>query len=938
MQRQTCSLQSKALFPQPTQWHLLEPEDWSHLNLPHHVTDQVFRVLLAKTPVAHLFEVTVSEQCPKDAYGHFGKAVARLDTCYAIINVIHGKSPNAHLMFLRTGSTAHFHSLDLDFAHLSLFDREVMTALRKLTPAALEALFRLLDGHDAGTAFYRTLKRHLRKIPARKEHTWQALVDLVLKLIFLIFVQRKSWLDFNPRYLETKMDQCRLHGLSILQCFLKPLFARLEGNRVAEPIALGALPRLGGGLFAYRSEALPAIDNDWCLELYEALISQYSYSLFEARCGRRVVGISPEVLGHVFENLLFPSERKEQGTFYTPFEVAEKQVAAAFEAWLKSNAAEARPKTTKQLLRTIRILDPSCGSGTYLVAAQSVLLQHRLALEPERERYNGKLFALKRAIILENLFGIDINPMAVRLAEIRLWLNMIQDLEISEPAKAPALPNLQHHLRPGDFLAAHLPVGSHQARQWTKYENLESLRKKFPFSSSQKRSQLLKHIYRLERELAAFLLEREQGQHKAVVKTRLAQGTLPGLAGVAQSGMARGRKNANLLHVIFSRVFLEGGFDLILGNPPWLSAARIPTAERASLRVNVRPPAGLVLKGQTDLSLYFLAASLSLLKPGGHLGFLLPGKILQARYASTVRAWLMTRCRIDYLYDYGIDQDFLFKADTFPLALGISLTAPDGQHQVEVEQYGKQISRVTTIPQGRLADRSGHWVLQRWASRQEHADWPLLKELPHEIQRGIVTNSKRHFVFERPPIFLAKKHLRPLLRGRDMIETKPGAWIYWPFDDGPHWYDHLEEDERAWLEGTGKVRHRGHRGELPYKPKTFGPWLIIWKYLARTWKPALLAAGDWIPDQTTYFINFQRFEIAYRYLAWFHNEHVDLRLRAIAERGKDRCYFFYAHTCGQLPVPPNLERCLLAIPEEGSRPRPLTPLVLKANGMAKDVS
>jgi len=206
MQRQTCSLQSKALFPEQIHWLPLDPADWSNLNLPAHLADQIFGILVARPPAAHLFEITVSEQCPKDAYAYLGKAVIRFGVTYAILNVIHARSPNSHLMFLRAGSNGRFYSLDLDFNHLSLFDREVLQALRRLSPPALDELYRLLEGQDAGSSFFRTLKRHLQRLPARDERTWQALVDLVLKLIFLIFVQRKGWLNFDPRYLESKLD------------------------------------------------------------------------------------------------------------------------------------------------------------------------------------------------------------------------------------------------------------------------------------------------------------------------------------------------------------------------------------------------------------------------------------------------------------------------------------------------------------------------------------------------------------------------------------------------------------------------------------------------------------------------------------------------------------------------------------------------------------
>ena len=216
------------------------------------------------------------------------------------------------------------------------------------------------------------------------------------------------------------------------------------------------------------------------------------------------------MLGHVFENLLIHEDRRAQGAYYTPPEIAEKQVKSAIKAFLNRHGS-AQSGEQERILEKIRILDPSCGSGTYLVAAFQALLGYRLSLAPLNERYNGKLYALKRAIVLENLFGVDINPMAVRLTEVRLWLNMIQDLEIADPSMAPALPNLQHHLRPGDFLGRHGSGDPALMRSWSKYPMLERLRRKFPNSPARDRRGILKHIYRLEGELHRFLCARESG-------------------------------------------------------------------------------------------------------------------------------------------------------------------------------------------------------------------------------------------------------------------------------------------------------------------------------------------------------------------------------------------------------------------------------------------
>jgi len=918
MQDSYLSPQSERLFgKRRLHWAPLDRADLPRLKIPDHLEDQVFSVQAASSPDSCFFEFLVSEQCPKDAYAHFGHGVSRLGARNAAINVIHGRSANGHLIFWRRAQRNVFHHMDVDFRCLSRFDRAVIKRLNSEEPHAMGRLFELLEGQALdGRAFFRTLRKQLRQIPCPDQDAYYAVVDLCLKLVFLIFVQRKGWLNFDPFYLERKMTDCHDKRLSIVACFFKPLFARLEGARVFEPLALGELPRLGGGMFQFEPERLPPIANDWCLELYRTLVSKYSFSLFEARKNRRVVGVSPEALGYVFENLLAADDRKRQGVFYTPAETAEKQVKFALDAYL--DAAPGGKRALRRRLAAIRVLDPSCGSGTYLVAAFQALLKRRLALAPAKERYNGKLYALKRAIVLENLYGVDINPMAIRLAEVRLWLNMIQDLEIAEPAKAPALPSLQHHLRAGDFLGQHKPSNPQWIAQWPKREILEGLRRKFPHCSTRGRQASLKHIHRLERELYEYLRERERAQRRAAVKTQLAQTTLPGCDRDPpdRRGWRQGEAPAAFLHILFSETMMDGGFDMIVGNPPWMSASRLPAAQKQRILASLQGPPELKLGGQVDLSVYFTAAALELIKPNGHLSLLLPGKVLQSRYAAALRRYLQDHWRIDYLFDYGLNQRLLFQADTFPLALGVTRRKPRRGDEVRVALYGKRMEQEFMAPQATLSEGGDVWPLGAAAEMKLLAlvrDWPRLKQRPLRIERGVVTGAKRHLVFDKPPSGAPRSRLRPLLRGRDIQENRvsPSQWIYWPFDAGADWSESLADVERQWLKRAGRLN--GRELKLGYRPRRMGPWIVAWKYLSARWT-ATLYRGPWIPDQTTYFISFDRFEDAFRYAAFFNSDTAAALLQSLAERGKDDCRFYYAHTCGELPLPPDLETRPLATP------------------------
>ncbi len=910
------SPQNRFIFGDHRTWTCITAEERAVFAFPAHLSDQIFTIHCARTPVALLFELTVSEQCPKDTYTRIAQCLAKLPAEYLIVSIGHARNAGTHLMFHRHRQPQVFHHLDLDPTHPSPFDLELIQGLHRPSPRRLGALFEMIDRQALSQSFFTTLRRQLRALPSTSQTAYYATVDLLLKLIFLIFVQRKGWLNFDPYYLETKMAACHGRGLSITNCLFKPLFATLEGLPCASLFSLGVLPRLGGGLFHFRPELLPRLDNDWILGLHTTLVSQYSFSLLEAVDGRRVLGISPEVLGNVFENLLIDEDRKNQGTFYTPMATAERQVRAALTAWRRHHCPD--EASWCAALPDLRILDPSCGSGTYLVAAFGVLVQERLAFRPEAERFNGKLFALKKEIVLNNLYGVDIQPMAIKLAEVRLWLNMIQDLEIADPALAPALPNLRHHLRPGDFLARHLPASASQVQRWPKYAQLESVRRLFPESSTKSRPAYLRQLYRLEQELEDWLAAQGDRNERERVKEARRQLALPGQEGFAEEvTFEPTARTSALLHVVFSQVFLEGGFHLIVGNPPWLRSSGIGPTQKAQILARLQTPTGLRLEGQVDLSLYFTAAALSLLKPTGHLSFLLPAKVLNARYAAALRAWTMRHATVDYLHDYGIDHHFLFQAATFPLALGLTLAPAPPHHRVAIERFGKEQRQSYELTQSQIGESRGIWLLER-PPGPDMTVWPCLSELPPTIARGIVTGAKRHLTFDQPPAELGPDLLQPLLRGRDIQpgRVEPAGWIFWPFALGADWFDQLSPHLRHWLTNTGQLQRSGSRAWLAYRPRPLGHWVLVWKYLAKNWDVALVRGHGWVPDQTTYYMNFNDFSTAYRYFAYFHSAQAQQWLRAVAERGKDRHFFYYAHTVGSLPVPPDLTTKPLTVPAE----------------------
>src|SRR5204863_4329399 len=208
---------------------------------------------------------------------------------------------------------------------------------------------------------------------------------------------------------------------------------RPVAERSAAARALGRLPFLNGGLFeptALERRHGPAVwpNPDW-RDAFDDLFERFRFSARETGAGESV---APDMLGRVFEGVMDSTERHASGTYYTPAPIVRDLV----------RAAPAHPPD----LRTLAILDPAAGSGAFLLGALDELVALRAAAgEPVTA-------ALRRDVVARSLYGVDLNPAAVRLTELRLWLGLVADDDTADAAAVAPLPNLDGHVRQGDAL------------------------------------------------------------------------------------------------------------------------------------------------------------------------------------------------------------------------------------------------------------------------------------------------------------------------------------------------------------------------------------------------------------------------------------------------------------------------------------------------------
>jgi Eco57I restriction-modification methylase len=342
---------------------------------------------------------------------------------------------------------------------------------------------------------------HIRGIPNEKDRRWYASV-LLNRLMFVYFLQRKRFIDNgNLDYLQNKLVQSRARGRDLFYSeFLKLLFfegfAKPEERRSAEARhLLGSIKYLNGGLFLPHrvGQDYPDIHvPDKAFENILALFQRYSWNLNDTPGGLDNE-ISPDVLGYIFEKYI---NQKAFGAYYTRSEITEylcgqtvhKLVLNAINTPEVAKANPIRGVKTRdyrtiaevlmdldgplcrellfEVLPNITLLDPACGSGAFLVAAMKVLINVYAAVigkikflnqkdlttwldKTEREHRSLSYF-IKKRIITDNLYGVDIMEEATEIARLRLFLALVasaSDIDQLEP-----LPNIDFNILPGNSL------------------------------------------------------------------------------------------------------------------------------------------------------------------------------------------------------------------------------------------------------------------------------------------------------------------------------------------------------------------------------------------------------------------------------------------------------------------------------------------------------
>ena len=574
------------------------------------------------------------------------------------------------------------------------------------------------------------------------------------RITFLYFIQKKGWLGAptseagfshgDPRFMYRLFEKTidKEHFYSKI---LSPLFFDTLNNadRPNDQFELPdgtwvKVPFLNGGLFErdhHGSETL-----DFPVEHFQTLFDtfeQYNFTIDESSPFDHEVGIDPEMLGIIFENLL--EDNNDKGAFYTPKAVVHYMCQESLIQYLAANLSSdevslkylndfVKYKSVRtdyilkqksriiDLLKNVKICDPAIGSGAFPMGMLHEIFYCLLELEPDIPHYT-----LKQHIIQNNIYGVDLEKGAVDIARLRFWLSLVVDAELSYNQKPEPLPNLDYKImqgdsllerfkdipldkiandfeikifEPGDLSALNEPEPTYGGLQYKTERQQNTLKTKIrkfftpmPFEEKaalqrdideeihevirynfeyqkQKPTDEIKHDEALHESIkvndndapakrdqktkSRANLERkiEQNQKKLVeLDTKMRE--LENL--IAKPD----QKHYFLWHAYFQDVMEQGGFDIIIANPPFIQLQKLGD------KTNDYEAAGFqTFARMGDIYCLFYEQGIRMLRPGGILTYITSNKWMRADYGKPLRKLLARNTRLLRLIDFGSVQVF----------------------------------------------------------------------------------------------------------------------------------------------------------------------------------------------------------------------------------------------------------------------------------------
>ena len=520
------------------------------------------------------------------------------------------------------------------------------------------------------------------------------------RIVFLHFLQKKGWMGVPAGKEWGEGDaQFMLHlfeyaseeqKANFLDEILEPLFAGgLDTDRTTDDdlfdtqVALPEgskvkVPYLNGGLF--ERDALDEIDTCFPSEYFADLLHffhQYNFTIDENDPDDAQVGVDPEMLGRIFENLL--EDNKDKGAYYTPKEIVRYMCRQSLVAYLVTDLDdEAQRNAIADFVRTydvdllggadtelaqlidlrlkeVKICDPAIGSGAFPMGLLKELFLCRGAIENFANAAD-----IKRHIIQRNIYGVDYERGAVDIARLRFWLSLVVDEETPH-----TLPNLDFKIMQGNSLF-----------EWFEGVDLRAIV-----------GEVSNTITFREKTCSPTFIKKwleqyfETNNHDERIKLRgKISGAVEGLIESNNSALrdkllemdVAANNKFFLWHTWFNDVFHRpsgnNGFDIVIGNPPY--GAKLEADEKMALKSlymttqNVKDKNNrkvLVQKGSMDTYTMFFELAYNIMRVNGCMTMIVPISLTSSDSLSGVHRVLMNKCDDIYISSYAVRPQPVFK-------------------------------------------------------------------------------------------------------------------------------------------------------------------------------------------------------------------------------------------------------------------------------------
>ena len=526
------------------------------------------------------------------------------------------------------------------------------------------------------------------------------------RIVFLYFLQSKGWLAGNLHYMHdlfySASDSVKA---DFLDKVLEPMFFGLLNtkpeDRANAPLVNGvgvkfipqanSIPYLNGGLF--QQEEIDKVDSRFPAEMFKSLFDffdSYNFTIDENDPNDAEVGVDPEMLGKIFENLL--EDNKDKGAFYTPKEIVRYMCQESLIAYLQTDIEDEEVKkhianfvktydveelgdasselatSIDQKLKNVKICDPAIGSGAFPMGLLRELYGCRKAIEI----FDADNAAdIKRHIIQNNIYGVDIEKGAVDIARLRFWLALIIDEKEPMP-----LPNLDFKIMQGNsLLESYKGVDLSQMQNDVKRgetvrirgrRSKQMINSKTELSIVFEENDVLKNIQDLVKRYFDITDHQERDECRSQINHYIKDYIKKCGPAIADEVDELEIPNDKffLWHTYFADVFEKGGFDIVIGNPPY-----IKEYENKSAFDGFRESSPYYV-GKMDLWYGFACLAIDLLKDSGILCFIATNNWVTNAGAALMRNKIITEAKILQLVDFG---DYMVFGDSASIQTMIML-------------------------------------------------------------------------------------------------------------------------------------------------------------------------------------------------------------------------------------------------------------------------